>query len=145
MRTALNTYRPWSLLGEFQRELEDRLERPRDANVVAGDWAPAVDVHEEKDHYLIRADLPGVQPQDIDVTLENGLLTLRGKRLEETHAEENGWQHHERLSGSFFRRFNLPESADAEQVSAKSDNGVLEITIPKHARVKARKVEVARA
>src|SRR5699024_6988713 len=145
MRTAMTTYRPWSLLGEFQRELEERLDHSREAGSVAGDWAPAVDVHEEKERYLIRADLPGVKPQDIDVSLENGVLTIRGQRLEEKSTEENGWRHHERLSGSFFRRFNLPDSADAEQVSARSDNGVLEITIPKHARVKARKIEVAGA
>ncbi|MGH8160980.1 MAG: Hsp20/alpha crystallin family protein [Gammaproteobacteria bacterium] len=145
MRTALTNYRPWSLLGEFQRELEERLNPANDASVVAGEWAPAVDVREEKERYLIRADLPGVKPEDIDVTLENGTLTIRGRRDSETSTEENGWQRRERLSGSFYRRFSLPDSADAEQVSAKSNDGVLEIAIPKHARVKPRTISVSRS
>ncbi|MGH8273312.1 MAG: Hsp20/alpha crystallin family protein [Gammaproteobacteria bacterium] len=145
MRTALTHYRPWSLLGEFQRELDERLSHSNDASVVAGDWAPAVDVREEKEHYLIRADLPGVKPEDIEITLENGMLTVRGQRASETTTEESGWQRRERLSGNFYRRFSLPDSADAEQVSAKCDNGVLEVTIPKHARVKPRTIRVSQA
>ncbi len=145
MRTALTNYRPWSLQGEFQRELEERLNPANDASVVAGDWAPAVDVREEKERYLIRADLPGVKPEDIEVTLEEGMLTIRGQRESETTTEENGWQRRERLSGSFYRRFSLPDSADAEQVSANSHDGVLEITIPKHARVKPRTINVSRS
>lgn len=104
-----------------------------------------MDVREDNERYLIRADLPGVKPEDIEITLENGMLTVRGRRESDTTTEENGWQRRERLSGTFYRRFSLPDSADAEQVSAKSDNGVLEVTIPKHARVKPRTIRVSQA
>ncbi|MDN5865564.1 MAG: Hsp20/alpha crystallin family protein [Gammaproteobacteria bacterium] len=145
MRTALTHYRPWSLLGEFNRELEERLNPAYGANDPGSDWTPAVDVREENDRYLIRADLPGVKPEDIDITLEGDYLTLRGRRDYETEAKDNGWRHRERLHGSFYRRFSLPDSADPEQVSARSNHGVLEVTIPKAARIKPRKISVAAA
>lgn len=139
---AMQTYRPWGLLGEFQREIGQLFDNRNDASVVTADWVPAVDVREDKDHFVIHADLPGVDPQNIDVTMENGMLTIRGKREEEKDISGNGWHRVERVSGNFYRRFSLPDSADADQISARTDNGVLEVTIPKHARVKPRKISV---
>lgn len=140
---AMQVYRPWGLLGEFQREINQLFDNRDDASVVTNDWVPAVDVREDENRFVIRADLPGVDPKDIDITMENGMLTLRGKREAEKDVSGNGWHRVERVSGSFYRRFSLPDSADAEQISAKSDKGVLEVVIPKHARVKPRKIEVA--
>lgn len=140
--TAMQMYRPWGLLGEFQREINQLFDPRNDASVVTNDWVPAVDVREHKDRFVIRADLPGVDPKNIDVTMENGMLTIRGKREEEKETGGNGWHRVERASGSFYRRFSLPDSADAEKISAHTANGVLEVTIPKQERVKARKISV---
>lgn len=104
-------------------------------------WTPAVDVREEAERFVIRADVPGVDPASIDITMEDGVLTMSGERAA---ASEEGvsYQRNERASGQFTRRFNLPESADAESVSARGENGVLEITIPKREQVKPRKITV---
>lgn len=99
---------------------------------LGADWVPAVDVKTEKGHYLVRADLPGVNPDDIDIRLDNELLTIQGRRADEKRTEENGYQRVERFSGSFVRRMTLPGSGDADNVKAKVRNGVLEVTIPRH-------------
>lgn len=141
----LQIYRPWGLLGEFQREISQLFDARNDASVVSTDWVPAVDVREEKDRFVIHADLPGVDPKDIDVTMENGILTIRGHREETRKEDESGWHRVERVSGSFYRRFSLPDTADAEHITAKTANGVLQLTIPKHERVKPRKISVAQS
>ena len=140
---AIQTYRPWGLLNEFQREIGQLFDQRDDASVVTNDWVPAVDVREDEERFVIRADLPGVDPANIDVTMENGMLTIRGHREANKEADSGGWHRVERVSGNFYRRFSLPDSADAEQISANSSHGVLEVVIPKHARVKPRKIEVA--
>jgi HSP20 family protein len=113
-----------------------------DVSDTAADWVPAVDIHEEKDRFVLRADLPGVSPDDIDVNMENGVLSLAGERNEPSSDEIDGLKRFERVSGKFYRRFNLPETADAEGISARSANGILEISIPKAARVQARRIAV---
>ena len=109
------------------------------------DWAPAVDIIEEKDRFVFRADVPGVDPADIDVSMENGVLTVSGERKTETRTEEEGFRRVERSFGRFYRRFNLPDTADAEGIKATSSNGILEISIPKQPEVKARRIAVEAA
>jgi len=129
--------------GELDRDLaflEDTRDEPTPA---ASDWTPAVDVLDEPDRFLVRADLPGVNPDAIEVTTRNGVLTLRGHR-EDTPAPGRGRR--ERPRGRFERRFALPESADVDAlVEARSRHGVLEIAIPKHAGTRPRRIEVTRA
>lgn len=108
----------------------------------ATDWMPAVDVTEEKDRYVLQADVPGVDPTDIEITLENGVLTIRGRR-EATRSEgQEGFRRVERMYGTFFRRFTLPDTADSERISAQSKNGVLELVIPKQEKVQPRRITV---
>lgn len=109
------------------------------------DWAPAVDICEKDDQFTLHADLPGVASKDIEVTLEKGVLTLRGSRALEPRDPSSGLRRAERTSGKFHRSFNLPKTADAEAVKARFTNGVLEVTIPKHAEVLARRIEVEAA
>jgi len=116
-----------------------------DVSNTAADWVPAVDIHEEKERFVLRADLPGVSPDNIDVNMENGVLSLAGQRSEESSDEIDGLKRFERVSGKFYRRFNLPETADAEGISARCANGILEISIPKAARVQARRISVEAA
>jgi len=143
---TLMRYQPWGNLDRLQRELSQMFEHPASQNpedaVSASDWSPAVDVKEEDKQFLISADLPGVNPDDIEVHMENGLLTISGERKSEKKDEREGYKRVERMRGTFFRRFNLPDSADADAISAKSNHGVLEITIPKRAAEKSRRISV---
>lgn len=110
--------------------------------VPATDWMPAVDVSEHEDRYVLHADVPGVNPEDIEITLENGILTLRGQREFSDTENRTGFRRVERVSGSFFRRFALPDTADAEKISARSKNGVLELVIPKQEKTQPRRIQV---
>jgi len=116
----------------------------REAAAVA-DWTPAVDIREEADHYLLTADLPGVKPEDIDVTMENGVLTIQGQRHAEKSSESDGYKRYERVRGSFLRRFALPDTANGEDIVAETKHGVLEVTIPKHAELAPKKIAVKQA
>lgn len=111
-------------------------------NTPAADWTPAVDVAEEPSRYVLHADLPGVDPKDIEITHEDGILTIRGERRSETKTEETGFRRMERFTGSFFRRFTLPDTADAEKISAQTKNGVLELVIPKQPKLQPRRITV---
>ncbi len=148
---TLIRYEPWNLLDRLQREFNlQNVFEPYDreitgddsSDVVTSRWRPAVDIKEEKDRFVIYADLPGVDPKDIEITMDQGVLTLKGERSEETKEEREGYKRVERVSGSFYRRFSLPDTADFDHIEAKGKNGVLEITLPKHEKVQARKITV---
>lgn len=112
------------------------------SRIATSQWLPSVDIKENEKQFTITADIPGVEPKDIDVSMENGMLTIKGERKTEKKDEENGYRRVERSYGSFHRRFSLPETADGEHVSAKGKHGVLEITVAKRESSKARKIEV---
>jgi HSP20 family protein len=141
-------FEPWSILDQLHRDLNHSALRGSgqltDDNPVA-DWVPAVDIVEHKDRFLVRADVPGVNPADIEVSMDAGVLSISGERQAEDRSEVDGVQRYERFSGRFFRRFTLPESADAENITARSANGILEISIPKQPEVQARRITVEAA
>ena len=121
----------------FNMEFDDE-----DSTIATSSWTPAVDIAESDDHFLIEADVPGVDPKDIEVSMENGVLTLRGERESEVKEEKEGYSRVERSHGSFYRRFSLPETADSEHITAKSDKGVLRITVGKKETAKPKKITV---
>ena len=142
---SLMRYEPWLLMNRLHRDL-DRL-----FNVPAGsdesqqavvDWVPAVDIREEDKQFVLHTDLPGVDPKNIDITLEKGVLTIRGRRDLESREEKSGYRRVERVSGEFYRRFSLPDTADSQSVKARFTNGVLEVAIPKQAQVLPRRINV---
>jgi HSP20 family protein len=92
---------------------------------------------------MIIADIPGVKPEDIEVSMEAGVLTVKGKKESETKTEKEGYKRVERTSGSFYRRFSLPDSADGDAINAKCKHGVLEIIIPKREAVKPKRINVS--
>jgi HSP20 family protein len=108
-------------------------------------FIPAVDVQEEKERFVVKADLPGVKPEDINVTAEKGVLTLRGERKAEKREGAEGYERIERVSGTFTRRFTLPENVQSDAIKAKFTHGVLEVTIPKQAVVPPTRVVVEAA
>ncbi len=141
-------FEPWTFVDLLHRDL-DRMVAGRNGsndeqNGVA-DWAPAVDIIEEKGRFVLRADVPGVRPEDIDVSMDNGTLSVAGERHAMATDENTGVQRIERATGRFLRRFTLPETADAETVSAKCANGILEVIIPKTPEIQARRITVEAA
>jgi len=144
----MTRYEPWSVLTQLHDEMDKLFDRKQlspagsAAPMTGGDWTPAVDIKEEKDAYVIHADIPGVDPKDIEVHMENGVLTVKGQRESEKKEEREGYKRIERSKGSFYRSFSLPDSVDGDNISAKSKHGVLEVRIPKLAASVNRKISV---
>lgn len=134
-------YEPWSLLNRWRRELDQNFES------YAGEasFTPAVDIHEEAKQFVVRADLPGVKPADIEITAEKGVLTLRGARNFEQNADDGHYSRIERVRGKFVRTFSLPENVATDDIKAQFKDGVLELTIPKIAKPEPRRIEVRAA
>lgn len=144
---TITRFEPWNYLDLLHRDL-DRIvggHRRNDSDESVADWTPAVDIVEEKDRFVLRADVPGVRPEDIDVSMDNGVLSVAGERHPIAAGEESGVQRIERATGRFLRRFTLPDTANAEAISAKCTNGILEVTIPKAPEVQARRITVEAA
>ncbi len=141
----LTRFEPWSIVDLLHRDL-DRIAQSRfggdDTESPVANWVPAVDIVEQNDRFVLRADVPGVDPEDIEVSMDAGVLTVSGERKSENVTEGEGFRRVERASGRFFRRFNLPDSADAEGITAQSSNGILEVSIPKLPEVQARRITV---
>lgn len=146
MRTTI--YEPFSTIRRLQDEMNrafggGALNSDDNSTSVVSHWVPAVDIHEEPERYVISADVPGVDPESIDVSMENGVLTISGERRSERSEERAGGARRvERVYGNFYRRFALPDSADAENVQARSVHGVLEVVIPKKAQIQPKKIKV---
>ncbi len=144
----ITRFEPWSFVDLLHRDL-DRLAARRNTvdsdNSAVADWVPAVDIVEEKDRFVLRADVPGVNPDDIDVSMDAGVLSLSGERHAIAPSDDTGVQRIERATGRFLRRFTLPETADAEGVTAKCTNGILEVSIPKTPAIQARRIAVEAA
>jgi len=105
-------------------------------------WVPKIDVKDKNNKYCIRADLPGVNAKDMEVTLEGGVLTIKGKKESEIKEEKEDYVRVERSAGSFFRAISLQDVDDDAKVSAKSKNGVLEIVVPKNGKTKSHKIQI---
>ncbi|KLJ03019.1 Hsp20/alpha crystallin family protein [Luteimonas sp. FCS-9] len=126
-----------------------------ESSVVTSQWVPRVDIHEERDRFVILADLPGIDPQDVEIWMDKGILSLKGERRTRTggDAAEGGeagrgdvrFSRIERATGHFHRRFSLPDSADANAITATGHNGVLEISIPKRPETTPRRIQVGAA
>ena len=136
---------PWNLLNSLQRELynpEHSHLNDDGASVATANWAPSVDISENDKAFTLLADIPGVDPKNIEISMEKGVLTIKGERQSENVTEDENYRRVERQSGQFYRRFTLPDSADADKIEAKSEHGVLTVTIPKQEVAVSRRIEV---
>ena len=131
----------WDPFTEIAR-LQDQMFRTGTPAVERATFAPPVDVLEEKEAILLKAELPGVKPEDVKVTVENDVLTLAGERKLETKEEREGYQRIERTFGTFTRSFALPKTVDGEKVEASLDAGVLTVRIPKKSAPEPRLIAV---
>jgi HSP20 family protein len=114
-----------------------------DEGIARGAWNPNVDIYENKDQIVLEAELPGMNREDFDLSIENNVLTLRGERRFEKRDESDNYHRVERSYGSFTRSFTLPQTVSAEGAQAEYRNGVLRIALPKREEVKARKIQVS--
>jgi HSP20 family protein len=145
---ALVPYRDWLPFNQLKDEINRLFNTVGDSETsgaMAG-WVPSVDIYESDDRFDLLVDLPGVDPQKVELTLDNGVLTISGDRPVERAVGEGRREVRVRLergAGKFYRRFILPETVDAEQIQASGRNGVLEIQIRKQARAQPRRINVA--
>lgn len=130
----ITRYEPVSLLSEVNKIINQAFQ-PREntdtSNIETSQWVPAVDICEDKGGFKIVADLPGIDKKDVNISMENNILTIKGTRSEEKTEEKDNYYRVERVRGSFYRRFTLPDTADGSKIQAKMQKGVLEIHIPK--------------
>jgi HSP20 family protein len=138
-------YEPWALVSRLQKEVDRLFGAPLTTAAESGAWLPPVDIHEEANHFVLHVDLPGVDPKAVEITSDQGILTIRGQREASRTESREGFRRIERISGEFQRRFSLPETADVENIKAKAANGVLEVSIPKLAQVQPHKITVQAA
>lgn len=143
-------YEPFRLLNRFHRDFSRFVDHAATDGEVANTaattgWLPSVDVREEENRFVVHVDLPGVDKKDIEIVAEKGVLTIKGERHAETKTGAASYERVERVSGKFLRRFTLPETAQAEAITAKQTNGVLEVSIPKQPQVQPKRVEVQAA
>jgi HSP20 family protein len=139
---------PWSLMPRLQDEI-NRLfgtVNGNDSSSATASWVPAVDIHEYTDRFELYLDIPGVDPDRVELTLEDDVLALSGERLEQgaqRDRDEPIFRRTERGHGHFYRRFVLPDTVDGEKVKATGRNGVLTVTIPKQAKAMPRRIQIA--
>ena len=135
MATTLATWDPFTLVRDFDRLFE----APRHAYTAS---FPRIDVFDREGSLVVRTEVPGVHPDDIDVTVENGTLTVSGSRSFQEESTEGGFHRKEIFEGEFKRTVLLPEGLDLEQISAHSRDGILEVRIPRLAEVLPKKIKV---
>jgi HSP20 family protein len=141
---SLVHYKPVNLFDQFNDEMNRYFSSMRStAANQEHDWTPAVDIHEEDSRYMMTADIPGVNRDDVEITLEDGVLTVKGERKSETEVAEEGYRRRERIYGTFVRQFNLPDTVDTANISAKAEDGVLKIEIPKQEKPQPKKIAVS--
>jgi HSP20 family protein len=134
-----------SLQSEMNRLFDTVFEQPSGGSRnVMRRWMPAMDLVESGDHFVLRADLPGMAQEDVNIEFEDGTLTISGERKAEHGEEKEGYHRVERSFGAFSRSLTLPQGVDADAVTASFDRGVLEIRVPKPEQRKPRRIEIGR-
>ena len=140
----------WDALNQLHRQINRIFDNQAAANAEVGssataDWIPSADIFEYADRFVLMLDVPGVNASKIDITLDQGVLTISGERPAETTANDVERARRERPNGRFHRRFTLPDTVDAAAVHATGRDGILEVTIPKQPKAQPRRIEVATA
>ncbi len=141
----LSPFRPARELTNLRREM-DRLFQDfwggRDVMSIEGDWIPAIDISETDDAIVVKAEAPGMEPNEIDISLSNDVLIIKGEKKQKTEEKKENYHRIETRYGSFSRAFRLPAGVVQENVEAKYDKGVLKITLPKKEEVKPKQINI---
>ena len=145
---SIARYQTWGHNPRFQEQMKQVFDRflgedeTDQSNVVTSQWTPRVDIKEEEKRFMILADIPGVDPKDIEISMDKGILSIKGERKSENTEQTGKLTRNECSYGAFYRRFALPDSADAEGISANGKHGVLEISIPKKPETTPRRINI---
>lgn len=142
---ALIPWRPWRELDALRREMDhwwDRFAGERPAEWLKGEWVPSVDVSETKDQVVVKAEAPGIDPKEMDISLSGGVLTIKGEKKKEREEKDENYHLVERSYGSFSRSMRLPAEVQEDKVKASYKDGVLTITLPKTERAKERAIKI---
>ncbi len=134
-----------TLREKMNRLFEDQFTGKEGKDIVQGTWVPSVDIYENESELILTAEVPGVKEDDIEIKIEDNTLSISGERKFEKETKEENYHRIERSYGSFYRSFTLPNFIDHEKIKAEHENGLLRITMPKRAELKARKVQVLKA
>ena len=139
---ALVRWEPFNReLSEFNRFLDDALRTWREPG-EPGSWAPRIDVYEKGDNIIVDAEIPGLNKEDIEVTVENQTLNVRGEKKESKETKREGFYHSERFYGNFHRAVTLPAPVDVSKIEATYKDGVLTVTMPKAAEARAKHIAI---
>lgn len=140
-----NQYEPWSALSQLHDQLSRVFDRDGTSSAATADWIPPADIEEYVDRFVLRLDVPGVDLAAVEITLDQGVLSISGERAKDAIANEAQRRRTERPHGRFHRRFTLPDTVDAAGVRASGRNGIVEVTIPKQPKSQPRRIQVATA
>ena len=143
---AVIPWQPFRELEEMERRFNDAFGRTFAPTwwptLHTEEWVPVIDVFEKEDKYVVKAEVPGMKKEDIDISLLGDTLTIRGEKTAESESKKENYYHRERSYGSFFRAVALPSNVDADKIEANYADGVLEVVLPKTAEVKPKKIAV---
>jgi HSP20 family protein len=147
-RPGLSNWTSFGPLSDLSAEIDRLFESPlagltRTSQLLNRGWTPALDVHEDKDNYVVKAELPGMKKEDIEVSLNDGVLNLSGERKSETNNKDAEVYRSERFFGRFQRTVTLPTAVAADKIQAAYKDGVLTVTLPKAEEAKPRKIDVS--
>ena len=141
----ITPWRPLRELSNLRREMEDlwgNLAGEREFLPMKGEWMPAVDVSETKDSLVVKAEIPGMEPKDIDISLSGDLLVIKGEKKQKIEEKKESFHRIETRYGAFSRSIRVPVSVDSNKIEASYDKGVLKITLPKKEEIKAKQIEI---
>jgi HSP20 family protein len=147
MTKELTIWRPFRELERMRREM-DRLwdsffeERPRRRVEEVGEWLPSLDLSETKNDLVVKAELPGIDPKDIDISLANDVLTIKGEKKQEREEKEEDYHLIERSYGAFTRSIRLPREVQSDKINASYKNGILRVTLPKSEEAKKKEIKI---
>ncbi len=149
MARGLRILDPWRDFGTLQERINRMFDETMRAlspqwgeELERGAWMPAVDIHETDDEYVVKADLPGLKKEDIQIDLKDSTLTLKGEKRFEEKVSKDNYIRTERAYGTFVRSFTLPHNVDSEKIKASYKDGVLELTLPKKEEAKPKQIKV---
>ena len=142
---AIVRWDPWRELAGIERQFDELFGRGRAGSrgQGSGTWVPALDVHQDGDTMVICADIAGVDPEQVDITVDDDVLTVSGRRDEDRKVEEGQWIRRERVTGQFRRSISLPPGVDPQKVKANAKNGVIEIRVPRPTKSEPHRIELS--
>ena len=140
---AVVRWDPWGDVAALQRDVQELVGRAMQGGGRGGGLVPAIDAHRTESGIVVRVELPGVRPEDVDIAVQDGMLSIAGERHLDKDVAEDAWLRRERTVGRFERTFSLPEGTDPEQITAAFDLGVLELHVPHPPARKPRRISIA--